>query len=198
MKQMLLLGTTAVLLAACGGGGAGTATTPDGTKINLNISDSGLVGGKTEKGKLNGYNNKDSFYGVWVDDSKQFRELRAQGTVTPVREIPTSGRATYYGNAVRLDSITNSVLTDATSRINIDFGNKTVDGKIEMPGLRRDITLHEGRLDGASYSGSASVLGNNSGHYDGKLFGKNAAETAGIVKFDKNSDLDTAFGGTKY
>ena len=198
MKKLWLTGVSVLLLAACGGGGAGSATTPDGTKINLDISSKGEVSGKTDNGKLEGYNNNHSFYGVWLDDSKQLKELRYQGTVTADREVPRSGQATYIGSAVRLDSLTKDILTDGTSRIDVDFGEKTVKGEIDMPFPRRDITLHEGRLNGASYSGNASVLGNSSGSYQGGLFGPNAAETAGIVQFDTNHDLDTVFGGKKY
>lgn len=199
MRKFLLLTTASLMLAACSSnGGPGVTETPDGTKIDLNNSPKGLITANTSTGTLTGYNQDSSFYGVWIDNSRQVREVRMQGTITPDREIPQSGRATYYGNAVRLDSITNDVLADGTSRINVDFGNKTVDGEITMPGLRRDITLHTGNLRGAEYSGSASVLGNSSGSYEGKLFGKNAAETAGIVTFSTNSDLNTSFGGKKY
>ncbi|MFC3874112.1 factor H binding protein domain-containing protein [Neisseria musculi] len=81
------------------------------------------------------------------------------------------GKATYYGNAVRNDSLTGDIITDGKSRIDVDFGRKTVSGEITMPGLRRDITLHTGRLNGAEYSGNASVFGNSGGQYKGGLFG---------------------------
>ncbi|MCS4533389.1 Slam-dependent surface lipoprotein [Neisseria montereyensis] len=199
MKTTLLLCLSALILTACGsGGGAGPVVTPDGTKINLDVSDKGLIGGQTDDGEIVGWHQDASFYGAWVNSSHQFQELRYQGTATPVQNIPNNGKATYYGNAVRFDSINEEILTDATSRINVDFGRKTVSGEITMPGLRRDITLHEGRLNGADYSGRASVLGNSGGSYNGGLFGKNYEETAGIVKFDNNPSLDTAFGGKRY
>ena len=99
---------------------------------------------------------------------------------------------------MRNDSISGDIILDAKSRIHVNFGSKTVSGEIEMPGLRRDITLHEGRLNGAKYSGSASVFGNSGGRYDGALFGKHYEETAGVVKFDNNPSLNTAFGGKRY
>lgn len=172
--------------------------THDGTYINLSSGPKGAVEAKTDNGRIIGHNYTHSFYGVWVDNSKQLRGLHVHGNETPISSVPTSGSATYYGNAARLDSLTDSVLTDATSRINIDFGRKTVKGEITMPGARRDITLHEGRLNGASYSGQASVIGNQSGLYEGKIYGPNANETAGMVKFRSNSDLDTVFGGKRY
>jgi len=198
MKKSFLLCATAVLLVACGGGGGGgVAATPDGTKINLDLSPKGHVAGKTDNGYIEGQNYTHMFYGAWLDDSKQLKELRYQGTETPRDNVPNSGIATYYGKAVRVDNHPLGggvqILTeDTTSRINVNFGTKTVNGEITMPGLRRDITLHDGPLSGASYSGRASVLGNDSGRYEGKLFGPNAQETAGLVKFDTNSDLDTS------
>ncbi|UOO75862.1 transferrin-binding protein-like solute binding protein [Neisseria sp. Dent CA1/247] len=173
-------------------------TTPDGTKINLDLKPKGAITHKTTDGTLKGWNQGASFYGAWLNNSKQFQEISYQGTLTPEKNIPNTGTATYYGNAVRNDSIDEKILMDAKSRIHVNFGRKTVNGTIEMPGLRRNITLHEGRLNGAQYSGNASVFGNSGGRYEGGLFGKNYEETAGVVKFDNNSSLDTAFGGKRY
>ncbi|OSI28875.1 Slam-dependent surface lipoprotein [Neisseria dumasiana] len=198
MKKIFLTVLASTLLAACGSGGAGTTTTPDGTKINLELSPKGAIEADTTDGKLKGWNQDSSFYGAWLNNSGHFQEIRYQGTLTPEKNIPNSGSATYHGNAVRNDSIDNDILLDAKSRIHVDFGNKTVSGEIEMPGLRRNISLHEGRLNGASYSGTASVIGNNGGRYQGGLFGKHYEETAGVVKFDNNPSLDTAFGGKRY
>lgn len=172
--------------------------TPDGSKLNLSISLKGAVSGKTTDGKIIGWNNDYSFYGAWVNNSRSVQELQFSGSFTPENEVPNSGKATYYGNAVRNDSLNSDILTNAESRINVDFGRKTVSGEIIMPGLRRNITLHEGHLSGARYSGSASVLGNSGGRYQGGLFGKNAAETAGVVEFKNNPSLNTSFGGKRY
>lgn len=55
MKKSFLLCATAVLLVACGGGGGGgVAATPDGTKINLDLSPKGHVAGKTDNGYIEG------------------------------------------------------------------------------------------------------------------------------------------------
>ncbi|HFC8541951.1 transferrin-binding protein-like solute binding protein [Neisseria weaveri] len=198
MRKFLLLCISSALLSACGSGGAGTAATPDGTKINLDLGPTGAVEAATESGELKGWKQNASFYGAWVDDSGQFQEIRYQGTQTPVDNIPNSGIVTYYGKAVRYDSINSDILLDAKSRIRVDLGRKKVSGEIDMPGFRRNITLHEGHLNGATYSGHASVLGNSGGRYQGGLFGKHYEETAGIVKFENNPDLDTSFGGKRY
>lgn len=184
------------LLAACAGDGPGTAETPDGTKIDLSSSPLGLITADTTDGTLTGYNQNHSFYGIWENTGKTRYELKIQGTGT--EDVPQSGRATYHGNAMRWDDVLGEIVPGGTSELNVDFGNKTVDGKITMPGLRRDVTLHQGNLRGSEYSGRASAIGNSNGSYEGKLFGKNAKETAGIVEFPEGSGLNGTFGGIRY
>lgn len=197
MKNIFLLCTTTVLLTACVSDGAGETQTPDGNKINLSISDKGWVRSKTKNGELLGYNSPSSFYGIWIDDGNQVSQVRFQGDET--KDMPASGRATYYGNAIRYDSVSDGALrVDGATKLNVDFAAKTVNGTIEMPGLRRDITLNTGRINGTSYAGRASVSGDNSGRYQGGFFGDNAKETAGMVEFGDDTSLNTAFGGTRY
>ena len=197
MKNILIATSVAALLAACGGsdGGASTTITPDDANIDLSRQAKGLVTIPTTYGELRGYNQYASFYGLWMDNSKQIKELRYRGDKTD--DVPTSGTATYKGNAVRWDTSSDKVLTDGTSTINVDFDKRTVNGKIDMPGLRRNITLNEGKLRGAEYAGTASVTGNHNGRYEGALYGANAQETAGQVSFSDDSGLNTAFGGTR-
>lgn len=194
------------ILSACGGGGGdgggggGTAETPDGKKFDLEISAKGTVEGNTPEGRLFGQNNADSFYGVWRNDAKTLRELRYQGT--EATNIPTSGVATYKGDAVWISGYDNSFQKGGNTTLKVDFDEKTVNGKITFSifngdEFRRDITLHTGSLSGASFAGRASVLGNRGGQYQGALFGDGAKEAAGLVQFKNNSSLDVSFGGKK-
>lgn len=195
MRQFLVILPVAMILAACSSsGGAGVSETPDDTKIDLSVSPKGWVTVKTTTGSQTGYNQDHSFYGAWVDDSKQVKELSYQGT--EATNIPTTGEATYYGNVVRVDSA-GDIVNAGKSRLNVDFGSKTVDGYLDL-GYARNVTLEEGTLNGAKFSGKASVLGNSSGRYSGGLMGDGATEAAGIVKFDNNSSLNSAFGGKRY
>lgn len=190
-------------LTACGssgdGDGAGTAQTPDGDKIDLSGSPQGAVTGNTTYGILSGQNNPNSFYGVWQHNSGSVYQLRYQGT--EATDIPVSGKATYVGDAVWLGSLSNSYRQGGTTTLNVDFGQKTVDGKIAFSllndGRSRDITLHQTTLNGAEFSGKASVLLNDGGTYEGKLFGRGATEAAGLVSFANNSDLNVSFGGKR-
>lgn len=196
MKRFSLMILPILLLTACKttDGGAGTAVTPDGTLLNTSNSPKGWVTANTKFGKFTGYNQNASYYGAWVDDSGQYRTLNYQGT--PATNIPTTGRATYLGNAVRVENGT--VKNVGTSRVNVDFGYKTVDGKLAMDGLRRDVTLHKTKLNGATFEGQASVLLNDGGTYKGALMGNGATEVVGLVEFKNNSNLDTAFGGINH
>lgn len=194
---------TAVIvgLTACGssGGGSGSATTPDGDTINLSGSPQGTITADTTYGNLTGQNNPNSFYGVWQHNSGSLYQLRYQGT--EATNIPTSGKATYVGDAVWLGSLSNSYRQGGTTTLNVDFGQKTVDGKIAFSllndGRSRDITLHQTTLNGAQFSGQASVLLDSSGTYEGALFGNGATEAAGLVNFANDSSLNVSFGGKR-
>lgn len=200
LKQIKLLSIFALstIAVACSGGGSGKAETPDGTNVDLTHSEKGLVGTKTNDGKLIGYNQNHSFYGVWVNDDKTRQEVRYQGTATPESRLP-KGVATYTGHAVRarndlIADTVDGVQADGKTTLNVNFDTKKVSGHIDMP-LARDITLHETNLNGNRFAGQASVLLNDGGRYEGGLFGPNAEEAAGLVEFSNNPALNTSFGG---
>lgn len=197
MKNTLIATSVAILLAACGGkDGASTTITPDDSNIDLSRQTKGLVTINTPNGKLRGYNQYASFYGLWEHNDGRIKELRYRGDKTT--DVPQSGRATYVGHAVRWDPLKKEERTNGRSQLEVDFGKRTVSGEIKFSGLlNRDITLHEGTLRGAEYAGHASAFGSNSGRYEGALYGANAQETAGQVSFQSDSSLNTAFGGTR-
>lgn len=201
MKKLLLTLLMSSILTACGGGGggAGTAETPDGTKINLTDSPKGDVGAETTNGSLYGKNQNDSFYGIWTDDTKRISQVRYQGT--KATDIPISGTATYIGESYWLNGLDNEIHKGGKTTLNADFNHKTISGKIEYSFLRdarvQDITLHETSLNGAEFKGRASTLLQD-GTYEGALFGKGAKEVAGVATFPGNAKYNTAFGGFKY
>lgn len=200
MKKLLLCSVAglSVLLTACGGGGGGTATMPDSTKVDLTNSPKGDVAGHTAAGTLQGKNQNDSFYGVWMNDAKTVRELRYQGT--PATHLP-SGSATYVGESYWVSGTTGVVSKGGITTLNVDFDRKTVAGKIEYSlfkdGRTQDITLHSTSLNGTTFKGNASTLLQN-GTYEGGLFGKGAKEAAGLVTFPNDSSYDVSFGGIRY
>lgn len=199
MKKLLLSAILAGLLTACsgGGGGAGTATTPDNTNIDLTNSPKGDVGGKTVDGEFYGQNSNDSFYGIWLNDSKTLTEVRYQGTAAT--NLP-SGSATYVGDAYWVGT-TGQPSKGGTTTLNVDFDQKTVDGKVEFSlltdGRAQDITLHKTQLNGTKFNGKATTL-LQEGIYEGGLFGNGAKEAAGIATFSGDSSYNTSFGGIRY
>lgn len=199
MKNIVLLSSMAILLAACGGSSSKSnmAITPDDSKIDYRTHAKGLITVETPNGIVRGYNQYASFYGLWQDNSRQAHRVIYRGK-EEARNVPSSGKFTYLGNAVRFNELNGKAMTSGKSRIDIDFGAKTVEGEIKMPGLYRDIRLLTGHLNGTQYSGDATVFGNDSGRYYGGVFGENAQETAGVVEFSEDRNLSTAFGGTRF
>lgn len=200
MKKLLLSAILAGLLTACsgGGGGSGTATTPDNSKVDLTNSPKGDVGAKTTDGELYGQNSNDSFYGIWLNDSKTLKEVRYQGTAAT--NLP-SGSATYLGDAYWVSGTTGQPSKGGKTTLNVDFDQKTVDGKVEFSlltdGRAQDITLHKTKLNGTTFSGKATTL-LREGTYEGGLFGNGAKEAAGIATFSGDNSYDTSFGGIRY
>lgn len=123
MKKLLLSALLVSVLTACGGGGggAGSASTPDGTKINLTDSQKGSVGAKTTNGSLYGQNNNDSFYGIWVNDARTVQEVRYQGTAAT--NLP-SGSATYKGDAYWVSGIVGEPSKGGKTTLNVNFDQK--------------------------------------------------------------------------
>lgn len=173
----------------------GVMKAPDGTLLNIANSPKGWVTANTKFGQFTGYNQNHSIYGAWVDDSGQYSKLNYQGSLAT--NIPSGGKVTYLGNAVRIE---NGVAEKVgTSRLNVNFDRKTVDGKLTMDSMFvRDVTLHTTGLNGAKFEGQASVLFNDGGTYKGALMGNGATEAVGRVEFKNNTNLNTAFGGKRY
>lgn len=98
--KSLYVTATILSISACGsgGGGSGVYHSTDGDRINLSGSPLGKVTADTTYGNLQGQNNPNSFYGVWTENNSNRYELRYQGT--PATNIPTTGKATYIGDAV--------------------------------------------------------------------------------------------------
>lgn len=186
------------LLTACsGGGGAGTAQTPDGTRIDLTNSPKGDVSANTAGGKLYGKNQNDSFYGIWINDAQTVKETRYQGTAAT--NLP-SGSATYVGEAYWVSGTSGQPAKGGKTTLNVNFDQRSVDGKIEFSlfkdGRTQDITLHKTTLNSTTFRGKATTLLEN-GTYEGALFGNGAKEAAGVATFKNDSSYDTAFGGIR-
>lgn len=110
--------------------------------------------------------------------------------------MPTTGQATYTVNGIN-NYTQNGLLTGT---FNANFATNKLNGSISNNamtlGVNADINRAAASFAGtatATPAGAAAVSGNANGHF----FGNNAAQLAGIAKFNNNRQLDTAFGGKK-
>ena len=102
----------------------------------------------------------------------------AYGKLTPANDVPASGKATYKGYATqRFDS---GVLAYKSS-FNVDFGKKTIDGKISSE-LSSDVIALSGKISGNSFSGTKGAV-----EMKGNFYGPKAAELGGV--YNGQSDL---------
>lgn len=174
--------------------------TSDGSIIDLELSPKGLLATETANGLLAGMNNDSSFYGVWMSNDLDQYEVRYQGI--EATNIPTVGTAVYQGNAFWVNNADGSLRQGGRTTLNVDFGNKSVEGAIAFANSsgnasRGDITLHKSTLSGAGFGGRASVAGGLEGRYSGALYGDGATEAAGWVGFADANNSNIAFGGVK-
>ena len=116
-------------------------------------------------------------FGLQMDntDSLQYRAF-AIGSLTPVADVPTSGTARYAGSSVFSSS--SIAYTTQPANFDVDFGAKTVHGRIHS-GLGRPDAVMEfgGTINGSSFSGTKDTL-----HMQGNFYGPNAAEMGGTFK----------------
>ena len=138
-----------------------------------------------------------------------------QAVSPPDSVIPTSGKATYKGNAIRYDIVSLRPRGVGETVINVDFTNKKIDGRITTEGHRRNIILlptslgtrHdstkminssgeevEEKTPLAFFNGKAIAEANLiypkdvEGTYNGALAGPNVEEVAGSVDFGNTTE----------
>lgn len=149
----------------------------DGQTISLNAIDIAQKGSGT-------YNN----YGWFINpdykdsDADNANFIYSIGQVTPVDNIPTSGRFTYMGKGFHGSEALGKFLPSATY-VNVDFAEKTVNidfvtqqhysndqkENFYLSGYGNE--LPRATISGNTFSGSA-----NNTHLNGKFYGNNAEE----------------------
>ena len=108
--------------------------------------------------------------------------------------LPTTGTATYTVKGINQYHTQNTALLNGT--LKADFGKRTLNGEMKRTGLNVAINNATINTAQASFSGKATankVAGTTRGHF----FGNQGAAIAGVADFGRNSELNTAFGGTK-
>ncbi|GLQ71956.1 Slam-dependent surface lipoprotein [Vibrio penaeicida] len=142
--------------------------------------------------------NQDVWFGEWYEGDQDTgfnnRVVYYVGDDTGTT-VPTSGVATYSVAGINKFSGSNKLNGTFTA----NFGTQTLTGNIANSslsvGVNASINASTAAFTGsatASVNGGAATNGASQGHF----FGANASALAGIATFT-NSDLDTAFGGSK-
>lgn len=114
----------------------------------------------------------------------------------PTNDMPTTGTASYVGHAITSVDLNPSDYRDlyeGTSQFNVDFGNKTLNGALDIRNFHADINA---TITGNYFNGTANSPLVSTGRVEGKFYGSQAKELAGFVQANDNS-WGSAFGAEK-
>lgn len=165
--------------------------------LNSANSDTLTVDGRTMALSSYTLNHKvnltNSYFGFgWDNPNRDWNEklvVYSYGSLTDTNKVPTSGTATYKGTAFYIYDESDPI--DAHSEFNVDFSNKTVNGRIyNSAGVNE--TLPQATISGNSFSGwehERQIRGN--------FYGANAEELGGTYETDRGRDAVASFGATK-
>ena len=111
----------------------------------------------------------------------------------PTNDMPTTGTASYVGHAITsvdLNPSDHRDLYQGDSQFNVDFGNKTLNGALDIRNFHADINA---TIAGNYFNGTANSSLVSTGRVEGKFYGSQAKELAGFVQANDNS-WGAAFG----
>ena len=114
----------------------------------------------------------------------------------PTNDMPTTGTASYVGHAITsvdLNPSDRRDLYEGDSQFNVDFGNKTLNGALDIRNFHADINA---TIAGNYFNGTANSSLVSTGRVEGKFYGSQAKELAGFVQANDNS-WGAAFGAEK-
>ncbi len=115
----------------------------------------------------------------------------------PTNDMPIAGTATYSGQSIITANI--PLLDDedfytGSSKFNVDFGNKTLKGSLEIEKIQ-PVNI-DAKISGNSFAGTANSISiPSAGKVEGKFYGNNAKEMAGLATDSKS--WSAAFGAQK-
>ncbi|OOF86569.1 hypothetical protein BKG94_09765, partial [Rodentibacter ratti] len=124
----------------------------------------------------------------------------------PTQNMPTSGTATYSGDAIiaaaDVRGLDQLPYYQGKSNFNVDFGNKTLKGTLDIPTDNNASSVTVGinaQIKGNTFAGNTESATLPDGKVEGKFYGDNAKEMAGLAQVkDKNSSpWSAAFGAAK-
>lgn len=111
----------------------------------------------------------------------------------PTNDMPTTGTASYVGHAITsvdLNPLDHRDLYQGDSQFNVDFGNKTLNGALDIRNFHADINA---TIAGNYFNGTANSSLASSARVEGKFYGPQAKELAGFIQANDNS-WGAAFG----
>ena len=114
----------------------------------------------------------------------------------PTNDMPTTGTASYVGHAITsvdLNPLDHRDLYQGDSQFNVDFGNKTLNGALDIRNFHADINA---TIAGNYFNGTANSSLASSARVEGKFYGPQAKELAGFIQANDNS-WGAAFGAQK-
>ena len=121
------------------------------------------------------------------------------GSPTPISDMPTGGTAKYNGYAVvkPIGSGEHAGFIQSYSSFNVDFANKTINGKLDYNGNANDNIHVSGSISGTSFKGTHEGVTTQ-----GNFYGPQAAELGGtfsgpITWKGMKTNATGAFGAAK-
>ena len=117
----------------------------------------------------------------------------------PTLNMPTSGSASYSGQSILAIDITESDEDDyhiGNSQFSVDFGNKSLSGSLGINNIQY-VNINAS-ISGNNFSGYAntSLLPSSVANVEGKFYGEQAKQLAGLAEANDNS-WAAAFGAQK-
>lgn len=163
--------------------------TPNFTGLNLSTNTLTILDSKINSqviSRVGGGDRQLSYarYGYIKDGINGTPHLFAQGEVTT--NMPTTGTATYTGNAAHVTSTNVSLLG---ARFKVNYGNKTISGVIDSKGS--PVVNLSGTINGNTFSGTNQDISTQ-----GYFYGNNAAELGGTYR-NTNGSISGAYGAKK-
>ncbi|WP_018356245.1 Slam-dependent surface lipoprotein [Rodentibacter pneumotropicus] len=120
----------------------------------------------------------------------------------PTQNMPTSGTATYSGDAIisaeNIYGLDPKDYYRGSSKFNVNFGNKTLEGSLSIPnGNRQPVKVEiNAKISSNAFTGTTNSTTLQDGQVEGKFYGSNAKEMAGLAQGNDKS-WGAAFGAAK-
>lgn len=130
----------------------------------------------------------DSYIGAYEGDPTDKFVLYYNGNPTDLNQIPQSGTATYLGDAIYTTSRYEDDLDDdfvrGSSKFTADFNAKTLTGELTFNNTNVAI---DSKINGNNFTGIATSNSDvDVAKVEGKFYGVNAKELAGMAVADEN------------